>query len=293
MRSGRIYVFYNRAMPGLVKIGRTTRTAEERAREISAGTGVPADFEVAWEEEFSDCEMAERIIHERLNKHRPNQGREFFRIQLQDAIREVQKHAMECHELERKRAAELMQPGLIYVLLNPCYKGWVKIGRTTRTAEERAREISSSAGVPAPFVVAFDREFSDCEKAERTIHELLAKHRTNRDREFFRIEVKDAIRAVMALENECPESEHAGELVAARSEAAPKEAEPTKRPAVNGFPAWRIFRPSPSSVRIPGVLVATVSCSSCSTDFSVTLKRGEQQAVCPSCRAVSTMSILW
>lgn len=92
-----------------------------------------------------------------------------------------------------------MQRGLIYVLINPCMTGLVKIGMTTRTAEERAREISVGTGVPSPYAVAYEEEFFDCYEAENIIHERLDKYRFNQDREFFRLPVKDAIRVINDL----------------------------------------------------------------------------------------------
>jgi T5orf172 domain/Domain of unknown function (DUF5655) len=76
-------------MPGYLKIGMTSRTPEERAREISQGTGVAAAYNVAYSENVINCEAAERLIHSRLDKFRVNRGREFFHLPLQDAIREL------------------------------------------------------------------------------------------------------------------------------------------------------------------------------------------------------------
>ncbi|MCS3655140.1 hypothetical protein GGQ08_003231 [Salinibacter ruber] len=45
---GSVYVLKNAALPDVVKIGHTTRSAEVRARELS-GTGVPGKWQVAHE----------------------------------------------------------------------------------------------------------------------------------------------------------------------------------------------------------------------------------------------------
>ena len=91
-RSGLVYILSNPSFrQGLVKIGMTTRTAEQRAWEIYVGsTGVLEQFVIAYSEVCSDCALAERLIHERLNKQRINQSREFFDLPLQSAIEAVQ-----------------------------------------------------------------------------------------------------------------------------------------------------------------------------------------------------------
>ncbi|WP_245584681.1 GIY-YIG nuclease family protein [Salipiger mucosus] len=63
--------------------------------------------------------------------------------------------------------------------------GMVKIGCTTRTPRERARELSSTSGVPAPFEVSFCLKVADAYLVEKGVHAILAKHRFRRNREFF------------------------------------------------------------------------------------------------------------
>jgi hypothetical protein len=84
--------------------------------------------------------------------------------------------------------------GHVYILLNPSHK-LLKIGKTTKTPDERAAELSST-GVPAPFMVAYSEKVSDCDLAETRIHAELAAFRVNGDREFFSASLKDAIKVV-------------------------------------------------------------------------------------------------
>jgi hypothetical protein len=95
MANGHVYIFLNAAMPGMLKIGMTSRTPEERARELSQGTGVAVPFSVAFSEEVPDCARAEALIHSRLARFRLHQGREFFHLDLRTAIRELSKIADE------------------------------------------------------------------------------------------------------------------------------------------------------------------------------------------------------
>src|SRR3954466_7359261 len=61
------------------------------------------------------------------------------------------------------RSMDLFNPGFVYILINPSLPGLVKIGKTTRSSESRAMELSAPTGLPTPFIVAFDEEFDDCD----------------------------------------------------------------------------------------------------------------------------------
>lgn len=88
MSAGLIYILSNPSFKSkYYKIGMTTRTAEDRAWEIYTGaTGVPEPFYVEYTVFAADCENAEKRIHKVLEKYRINEGREFFRIGLAEAI---------------------------------------------------------------------------------------------------------------------------------------------------------------------------------------------------------------
>ena len=88
---GYVYVLKNKAMPGLIKIGQTTRTPEERARELSSETGVPSPFEVVYELECEQYEELEKKVHGKLNRYRPASNREFFKCRAGKAIRLLKK----------------------------------------------------------------------------------------------------------------------------------------------------------------------------------------------------------
>ena len=86
MAHGFVYILINPAMPGLLKIGKTTGSSEARAAELSAVTGLPAPFVVAYEWNTIDCDTAESHIHERLATRRYSKDREFFSLPLKEAI---------------------------------------------------------------------------------------------------------------------------------------------------------------------------------------------------------------
>lgn len=55
----------------------------------------PRDFHVAYQELVADCDLAERLIHRRLAGARVNRSREFFAVELADAIQVVRAVAAE------------------------------------------------------------------------------------------------------------------------------------------------------------------------------------------------------
>lgn len=70
-------------MPGLVKIGMTTRSdIEARMRELySTGVPVPFDCAYACEVKPSDCLKIEQALHQAFAPNRINKNREFFRLE--------------------------------------------------------------------------------------------------------------------------------------------------------------------------------------------------------------------
>lgn len=91
MAEGYIYVLVNSSMPGLVKVGKTTRDPDQRASELSGATGVATPFVVAFKQFFFDCDAAEEFVHATLEREglRQASNREFFRAQPSDVIRVV------------------------------------------------------------------------------------------------------------------------------------------------------------------------------------------------------------
>ena len=100
--AGTIYILRNSSFAGtLVKIGKTMRGSEHRAKELSAATGVPEQFEVLYEEPVPDIDLAERLIHQELDRFRLNARREFFNLPLKDAVRAVNQVCLKLAELEK------------------------------------------------------------------------------------------------------------------------------------------------------------------------------------------------
>ena len=98
----------------------------------------------------------------------------------------------------------MTRPGYIYALINYSMPGLIKVGFTTRSAEERAAELSAATAVPTPFVVAYDILVPDGAGGERRIHERLEEqgYRVSDDREFFNAPLRQIIGAMIAVREE-------------------------------------------------------------------------------------------
>lgn len=73
-----IYILTNEAMPGYVKIGRTTNL-EQRIRSLDT-TSVPLPFECAYACTVKDGTFVEKQLHDAFLDHRVRSSREFFEL---------------------------------------------------------------------------------------------------------------------------------------------------------------------------------------------------------------------
>jgi hypothetical protein len=75
-----IYILTNEAMPGYVKIGKTSSDLEQRVRDLSASTSVPLPFTVFYACKVKDSNFVEHQLHDAFDNNRVNPRREFFQI---------------------------------------------------------------------------------------------------------------------------------------------------------------------------------------------------------------------
>jgi hypothetical protein len=91
---------------------------------------------------------------------------------------------------------EQTKKGYVYILTNPSFKeGWVKIGKTSKTVEQRVKDLDGTA-VPLPFVPFASVRTSKYSELERVVHETfdkLTELRIRQKREFFNINPDDAL----------------------------------------------------------------------------------------------------
>ncbi|NJD24066.1 MAG: GIY-YIG nuclease family protein [Betaproteobacteria bacterium] len=88
MAKGFVYILRNEAMPGLLKIGYSVKVPTERVDELFT-TGVPEPFKLAYYCLAENADKLESAIHRNLAVHRHSGNREFFRIDLESAVKSI------------------------------------------------------------------------------------------------------------------------------------------------------------------------------------------------------------
>jgi hypothetical protein len=84
---GWVYIISNPAMPGLIKVGYSTKDPELRAQEFN-NTGAPRSYIVEYEMLIEDPFRVEQEAHKALRSKREN--KEWFRCTCEEAIAEIQ-----------------------------------------------------------------------------------------------------------------------------------------------------------------------------------------------------------
>lgn len=88
--SGIVYLLTNPAMPGLVKIGKTTRDDPQLRMGDLYTTGVPLPFDCELAMEVEDETQVETAFHQAFEPNRINPKREFFKIDVVQADTELE-----------------------------------------------------------------------------------------------------------------------------------------------------------------------------------------------------------
>ncbi|MDA7841465.1 GIY-YIG nuclease family protein [Gammaproteobacteria bacterium] len=82
---GFIYILSNSAF-SILKIGRTSKAPEERRKELSSETGVPAPYKIEYYAFVENYESVERQVHSKLDSNRPQKNKEHFNCSVPEAI---------------------------------------------------------------------------------------------------------------------------------------------------------------------------------------------------------------
>ena len=91
---------------------------------------------------------------------------------------------------------------IIYVLTNEAMSGYVKIGRTTTSLEQRIRELNASTSIPLPFTAFYACTVKDAQFVEHQLHDAFDDNRINPRREFFQIAPERVVAALKLAEIE-------------------------------------------------------------------------------------------
>ena len=75
-----VYILINEAMPGLIKIGRTTTSVKQRISELNSPAGIPLPFTCYYAARVEDSSRVEKKLHDAFGDHRIRERREFFRL---------------------------------------------------------------------------------------------------------------------------------------------------------------------------------------------------------------------
>jgi hypothetical protein len=87
---GWVYVLSNQAMPGLVKVGYSTKDPQLRVDELG-GTGLPHPFVLEYDVLVVEPRDIEQAVHVRLNSC--HEAKEFFRCTVAEAMAAIQRVA--------------------------------------------------------------------------------------------------------------------------------------------------------------------------------------------------------
>jgi len=107
---GIVYVLSNPSMPGLVKIGKTSRGSVLMRLGELYSTGVPVPFECEFAGRVIDEHKVEKAFHMAFGPYRVNPKREFFQIEPEQAITLLQLMITEDVTPTLQREADSIDP---------------------------------------------------------------------------------------------------------------------------------------------------------------------------------------
>lgn len=150
MSRGFVYILSNPSMPGIVKIGKTTRSVEQRVVELYQ-TGVPTPFVVVSSFLTPDCHDLEAIAHAHLGQSRLTGGREFFALSPEEADSHVR--ALHVDQIAEFMAEYLPDHSVIHsddVMDRNCIVGPEDVWRIAKEIGERDFDVARAFATAAP-----------------------------------------------------------------------------------------------------------------------------------------------
>ena len=98
-KKGFVYIMTNDSMPGIIKVGMSTKVPTERAKELE-DTGLPMPYVVQYYAFFDDMRQAEKKAHNELSKYHYN--KEFFKTDVGTAINCIENTGVPFKKLHSK-----------------------------------------------------------------------------------------------------------------------------------------------------------------------------------------------
>jgi hypothetical protein len=98
--------------------------------------------------------------------------------------------------------------GYIYCLSNQGYIDILKIGFTTRTLEQRIKELNKETCLVYPFKLEIAKKTNNCQKKEKILHSILHKYRVSNSREFFKVSLGEVQLLFDLIDGESNENQH-------------------------------------------------------------------------------------
>ena len=87
--------------------------------------------------------------------------------------------------------------GYVYIINNPCWDGWVKVGMAI-DAEDRCKQYQTSSPY-RDYKLCYLKHFEDRKIAEQSAHKELKKITATYNGEWFQVSVKEAKKTIEAL----------------------------------------------------------------------------------------------
>ena len=97
--------------------------------------------------------------------------------------------------------------GEVYIITNPAWKGWIKIGMAI-DANDRCNQYQTSSPM-RDYKLEYTKQFNDRRAAEAKAHKLCADKATDQNSEWFKININDAINLIESITEEQNERETA------------------------------------------------------------------------------------
>ena len=85
---------------------------------------------------------------------------------------------------------EITDEGYVYIITNPCWTNWIKVGMAI-DAEDRCKQYQTSSPF-RDYKLCYSKHFDDRKKAEAKAHSVLKKYAEEREGEWFKVDTKIA-----------------------------------------------------------------------------------------------------